>query len=446
MTSSFLTKPLDNSPLIVFRIILGLLISLESFGAIATGWVRTNLVEPEFTFNFIGFDWLQPLVGPQMYAYFIVMGILGICIMLGYRYRFSMIAFTLLWTGAYLLQKTSYNNHYYLLILIAGMMCFLPANRGYSIDVKRDPSLAANSMPAYVKWIFVAQLFIVYTYAAIAKIYGDWLDLTFVAYLLRSNADYPIIGEALQSPAVHKIVATYGILFDLLVIPALLWKRTRLVALVFSIVFHLFNSIVFQIGIFPYLSLGFIVFFFEPEQIRGLFLPKRSPFDASQAVAVKLPSWFLPFWGLYFLIQLLLPLRHHLIKDDVLWTEEGHRLSWRMMLRSRAGSINFIVQDKETGIRSSPNLNEYLTPKQQRRVAAYPDFIWQFAQRLYKENKKAGKEVAVYAKARLSINGRKSALFIDSTVDLAQEEWDHFGHHEWILPSPLKRMESAADE
>ena len=248
MNETFLTKRVDNSPLIIFRIILGLLISLECFGAIATGWVRTNLVEPSFTFNFIGFDWLQPLVGPQMYAYFVVMGILGICIMLGFRYRFSMIAFTILWTGAYLLQKTSYNNHYYLLILIASIMCFLPANKGYSLDVKRDPMLASNSMPAYVKWIFVAQLFVVYTYAAIAKIYGDWLDTSFIAYLLKPKADYPIIGAALQSPTMHKIVATYGILFDLLIIPALLWKRTRVLALIFSIVFHLFNSIVFQTG------------------------------------------------------------------------------------------------------------------------------------------------------------------------------------------------------
>lgn len=446
MSFGFLSERMDNSPLIVFRMILGLLISLECFGAIVTGWVRTNLVEPSFTFNFIGFDWLQPLVGVQMYAYFVIMGVLGVCIMLGYRYRFSMIAFSLMWTGVYLLQKTSYNNHYYLLILIAGIMCFLPAHRGASFDVKREPSLAAYSMPAYVKWIFVAQLFIVYTYAAIAKIYGDWLDLSFIAYLLQSKADYPIIGTALQSPTMHSIVATYGILFDLLVIPALLWRRTRLVALVLSIVFHLFNSIVFQIGIFPYLSLGFIVFFFKPEQIRRLFLPKRIPFDGLQGGKSKLHPWFYGFWGGYFLIQLLLPLRHHVIADDVLWTEEGHRLSWRMMLRSRTGSIQFFVKDKKTGIQTIPDLSEYMTPKQRRRVAAYPDFIWQFAQRLKEEYALAGKNVAIYTNSKLSINGRPSLPFIDPTVDLAAVEWEHLRHHEWILPSPLKRMDNAPQE
>lgn len=446
MNGAFLTRAIDNSPLIVFRIILGLLISLECFGAIATGWVRTNLVEPAFTFNFIGFDWLQPLVGPQMYLYFVIMGLLGIGIMIGYRYRFCIIAFTLMWTIAYLLQKTAYNNHYYLLILIAFIMCFLPANCGNSIDVRHDPSVASNNMPAFVKWIFVAQLFLVYTYAAIAKIYGDWLDLRFIEYLLQTKADYPVIGTALQTPLMHKIVATYGILFDLLVIPALLWKRTRVLALVLSIVFHLFNSIVFQIGIFPYLSLGFMVFFFEPEQIRRIFLPKRKPFDGKRKGQFRLQPWFYAFWGLYFSIQLLLPLRHYAIGGEVLWTEEGHRLSWRMMLRSRTGNIQFVVVDKGTGTRTIADLTQYLTPKQQQRVAAYPDFIWQFAQRLQQEYAKLGQEVAVFAHSRISINGRPGAPFINSTVDLAGEKWDHFRHHEWILPSPLERMDQSPQE
>ncbi|HSR60491.1 MAG TPA: HTTM domain-containing protein, partial [Robiginitalea sp.] len=60
---------IDNSPLVLFRICFGVLIALECFGAIATGWVRRTLVEPEFTFPFIGFEWLQPLPGMGMYGY-----------------------------------------------------------------------------------------------------------------------------------------------------------------------------------------------------------------------------------------------------------------------------------------------------------------------------------------------------------------------------------------
>ena len=82
-----------------------MLIAIEAFGAIATGWVRRVLVEPEFTFNFIGFDFLQNLQGPGMYFYFVIMWIFGFMVMLGYRYRLSMFMYALIWTGVYIIQK-----------------------------------------------------------------------------------------------------------------------------------------------------------------------------------------------------------------------------------------------------------------------------------------------------------------------------------------------------
>ena len=54
---------------------------------------KETLIDPQFTFNFIGFEWLQPLPGLGMYLYFIAMGTLGICIALGYKYRLSTAAF-----------------------------------------------------------------------------------------------------------------------------------------------------------------------------------------------------------------------------------------------------------------------------------------------------------------------------------------------------------------
>ncbi len=428
---------IDNSPLIIFRVFFGTLVMLECYGAIITGWVRRTLVEPQFTFNFIGFDWLQPLQGYGMYIYFFIMGTLGIFIALGYRYRFSTIAFTLLWTGVYLMQKTSYNNHYYLLILISGMMCLFPANRGYSLDVRRNPALKADSMHSYIKWAVVLQLLIVYTYASIAKLYADWLDFGIIKVLMLNKAEYPIIGAILQEPWIHKIVGVFGIIFDLLIIPALLWKPARKAAFVASIFFHLFNSVVFQIGIFPYLSLAFTVFFFEPETIRKIFFKHKVPYVLKQLQIPTNTKLIYVLGAAYFLVQLLLPLRHHLIKDDVLWTEEGHRLSWRMMLRSRGGTVTFQVVDKDTGNAEKIDLKEYLTNKQLRRIATYPDFIWQFAQRLKKEYAEKGKTISVYAlNSRVSINGKPYRAFIDPKVDLAAAKWNYFWHNPWILPGP----------
>ena len=51
-------EEVDNAPLVLFRMFFGFLLFAESFGAILTGWVRRTLVEPEFTFTIIGFEWL----------------------------------------------------------------------------------------------------------------------------------------------------------------------------------------------------------------------------------------------------------------------------------------------------------------------------------------------------------------------------------------------------
>jgi vitamin K-dependent gamma-carboxylase len=443
MGDRLLFRQIDNSPLLIFRIFFGALISLECYGAILTGWVRRNLIDPEFTFAFIGFEWLRPLPGMGMYFYFIVMGTLGICIALGYRYRSSIIAFTLLWTAVYLMQKTAYNNHYYLLVLIAAIMCFLPANVGYSLDVRRDPSIRRNFMFSYVKWVIVLQLFIVYTYAAIAKLYGDWLDFTFMEILFKGKSDYPIIGRVLQEAWVHKAIGILGILFDLFIVPALLWKPTRKWAFMAAVFFHLFNSIVFQIGIFPYLSLAFTVFFFEPDTVRKLFFKKKDPFVHGEPYRPSQKKWVVWIMVLYFSVQLVLPVRHYLIKDDVLWTEEGHRMSWRMMLRSRNGIVSFKVMNKATGDVNTVDLDAYLTKPQKNRIGSYPDFIWQFAQHLKKEYAEKGEEISVFVDSKVSVNGKPYHPFIDPQADLAEESWDYFWHNEWILPSPLKEAHNS---
>ncbi|RKR14462.1 vitamin K-dependent gamma-carboxylase-like protein [Maribacter vaceletii] len=439
MLHRFLFQRIDNSSLLLFRIFFGILVSLECYGAMVTGWIKRTLIEPSFTFSFIGFEWLQPLPGNGMYFYFFIMGTLGVCIALGYKYRVSIIAFFILWSGVYLMQKTSYNNHYYLLALISFLMCFLPANKGSSLDAKKNVSLQSKTMCAYVKWIIVLQLVIVYTYASIAKLYGDWLDFGMVELLMKGKADYYVIGVFLQQHWVHVIMGTFGILFDLLVIPALLYKPTRKLAFILSIFFHLFNAVVFQIGIFPFLSLAFTVFFFEPKTIRNIFFKTK---EVSKPTVVNIPknkNILLAFFTTYFIIQLFLPIRHHFITDNVLWTEEGHRLSWRMMLRSRRGSVLFKVKNKDTGKEIYVKQNKYLTQKQRARVASYPDFMWQFAQRLKMEYKEKGEDIAVYAiNSKISINGRYMQPFVDPKIDLANETWSHFSHHHWILSSKLK--------
>lgn len=420
----------------LWRVAFGLLIAIEGFGAIATGWVRRTMVEPEFTFNFIGFEFLQPLPGNWMYFYFTLMGCFGIMVMLGYKYRLSMAAYAIMWTSVYLMQKTSYNNHYYLMMLLCWIMVFLPANRWLSMDAKANPGIRSTSMPNWVRLLVISLLFIVYTYASVAKWYPDWLNATAPGLLMKNKSHFWLIGEALQQKWVHWCIAYVGILFDLLIVPLLLWRKTRMAAFIVSLGFHLFNSFVFHIGIFPYMSIAFSLFFFSPETLIKRFLPKKPLYTSAELIRPA-HYWLITLsLGIFLLIQAALPLRHHFFTDDVLWTEEGHRLSWRMMLRIRKGILTVWVEDKQTGKRERYNYGAMLTDKQTRNVQTKPDLMWQLAQRIKMIEAEKGREVAVFMDSRVKVNDSDLYRFIDFKVDLAGVPWQAFRHHDWILPSP----------
>lgn len=424
--------PIDNSPLIIFRIFFGFLLAAETFGAIITGWVKDNFIKPQFTFSHIGMEWLQPLPGYGMYFYFATMGILGILIMLGWKYKWSLSAFTLLWTLTYWMQKTSYNNHYYMLILVCLIMIFLPANRYASLDAKQHPKIKTLSMPKWCSGVMILQIAIVYFFATISKFYPDWLDGTFTKNLLASKSPYPFVQEIFNQKWFYLFIAYSGIAFDMLIVPMLLWKKTRTVAFIASLIFHLFNAVTLQIGIFPFFALSFAVFFYPPEKIRALFFKKKPKLDENEPIYQN-KSVLLYFFIPYFIIQILLPIRHWFIKGDVLWTEEGHRLSWRMMLRSRDGSSSFKIIDKKTKERIFYDLHSKLTDKQLKMISDKPDAIWQMAQRIKKEFTLQGKEVSIFVDCHVSVNHRPSKQLIDPTVDLASTEWNYFGHNDWIL-------------
>jgi hypothetical protein len=425
-------QEIDNSPLIAFRIFFGFLVACESFGAILTGWVKRVLIDPEFTFSFIGLEWLQPLPGYGMYFYFALMGLFGLAVMLGYRYRVAIICYTLLWAGVYFMQKTAYNNHYYLLLLISFLLIFLPANRYASIDVKQNRILEEKTMPYWISLLFIIQIAIVYVYASIAKFYPDWLDGTFTRNLLSYSTENVTLKELFRQKWFYMFIAYMGIIFDLLIVPLLLFKKTRILALIASLTFHLFNAVFLEIGIFPFFALTFALFFYEPETIRKLFFKRKAKIneqDLNQHFYGKKIVYFLIIP--YLVVQLLLPLRHHFIEGDVLWTEEGHRLSWRMMLRERSGYIIIRIKDLKTGNESVYDYGKNLTNKQVQNLNTKPDFIWQYCQRIKEEYKE--KPIAIFIDCKNSINRKDYKTLIDPKYDMAKAEWDYFGHNEWIL-------------
>lgn len=429
-----LVQPIDNAQLILFRIFFGFVFLCESIGSLLTGWAKTNFANVSTNFTFIGFEWLEHIANDSIYYIFIAMAFCSINIILGAYYRISVFALIILWGMVYFGQKTSYNNHYYLMWLITFIMFFVPAQVYASWDAKKNPTIQSLVAPRWSVLIFPIMISIVYFYATVAKFYPDWLDGTVTKGMFESMNKPDFLKPLFHNHTFHLFIAYMGIVFDGLIIPALLSKRTRWFAIIASLIFHIFNSITLQIGVFPYFALAFCIFFFPAESIRAFFFKKKPKISDDVKVNFQCKEKVLIYIILPFIaLQILLPIRHWFIAGDVLFTEEGHRLAWRMMLRSRQGEAIFTVKDLKTGEHFVFENAILLTNKQQNRLNT-PDVIWQMAQKIKSHYKKQGKEVAVYCtQSKIMINRKSHSQLIDPTVDLASQPWHWYKHEPWIV-------------
>jgi hypothetical protein len=137
----------------------------------------------------------------------------------------------------------------------------------------------------------------------------------------------------------------------------------------------------------------------------------------------------------YAMVQLVVRLRHFLYPGNTLWTEEGFRFAWRVMLIEKSGELELTVVDRD-GRRRLVEPREYLTPFQTRMASTQPDMILELAHVARDDyNRRGLGPVKVHADARVSWNGRLSAPMIDPSVDLAAES-DGLAPKRWILPAP----------
>ena len=81
----------------------------------------------------------------------------------------------------------------------------------------------------------------------------------------------------------------------------------------------------------------------------------------------------------YFFFQLLMPIRFLLYPGKLLWTEEGYRFSWRVMLMEKGGTTFFHIIDPATGRRIEVNNRDFLTGYQERMMETQPDMMLQYA-------------------------------------------------------------------
>lgn len=428
-----LFEPIDIASLVYFRLLFGGIMLWEVWRFLSMDRIEEYYLRPIFHFKYYGFEWIEPLPGIGLYVLFMVLGAAAICIIVGFAYRVSAAVFFVGFSYVYLLDQTYYLNHHYLVCLISFLMIFIPAHRAFSADAWRNPALRTDIVPAWSLWLLRGQIGLVYFFAGVAKLNGDWLAGQPMTMWLGERADFPIIGHLFTERWMVLAFSFGGLLFDLSTFPLLLWRRTRWMALGIGLVFHLTNYQLFDIGIFPWFMLAANLLFLDPSWPRRVL---RLPlFEVSTfSIPIRRRRMILMILGVYFAIQLILPLRHFLYPGDVNWTEQGHRFSWHMKLRDKASSARFFVTDPVTGTTWEAEPERYLTDRQIDEMSSRPDMILQFAHYLAALMQEDGYErVEVRAQVMASLNGRRPQLLVDPQVDLAAE-MRLLGISDWIMP------------
>ncbi|QHI35910.1 hypothetical protein IMCC3317_12580 [Kordia antarctica] len=442
---TYLQQQTSAAPLAVFRIGFGLLMCYSIIRFWAKGWIETIYIQPTFHFSYYGFEWIKPL-GNYTYLLFLICGIAAFCVALGFKYRLAIIMFFLSFTYIELMEKTTYLNHYYFISILSFLLIFLPANATFSVD----NLLRKRTYEQIPKWTLDGiklLLGIVYFYAGLAKINSDWLLKAMPLKIwLPSKYDLPIIGETLlQQNWFHFAMSWSGMLYDLLIPFLLLYKKTRWFAFVVVVFFHVFTRVLFPIGMFPYVMIISSLIFFEADFHKKIiaFLKKilqtvikinTETIETVSKYRMQFKSIIIPIVIVFFTIQLVFPFRYLLYPDNLFWTEQGYRFSWRVMLMEKMGNTTFKIVVGETGSNFYVKNSDFLTSYQEKQMSFQPDFILEYAHYLGDHFTNQGhKNVQVFVESYVALNGRLSQLYIDKNVDLYQQK-ESFQHKNWILP------------
>src|SRR5690606_12093325 len=108
--------------------------------------------------KYLGFGWVPVLPGPWMYGLASVLLLSAAGFMAGWYYRLCACIFAAGFTWLFLSEAAHYLNHFYLICLLSLLAIFLPANRGFALDVVRKPSLRSDVAPAWTLWLLRAQV------------------------------------------------------------------------------------------------------------------------------------------------------------------------------------------------------------------------------------------------------------------------------------------------
>lgn len=444
--TKYLLEPVDGASLGIFRILFYLIMAVDMVRYFQFQWIDSMFVRPAFWFSW--FPFIQPWPEMYMYLHFKLAFLAALLSCLGLFYRPASLFFGFSIIYFFLIDKANFINHFYLICLISFVMMLLPANRCYSIDAVWE----AQKKTQVARWnilILKYLVLIVYFYAALWKFSPDWLAGVPCQYFTYPMADKtPLLAPIVNQDWFGHFMAYGGLFVDCSVPIFLIIPQTFWLGAIISVCFHVMNSWLFMIGVFPFLMMSTLVLFPSCSWPRDLWAKIRSKTGRekeksgksaqssvllvrqSANTAVQGAFGFsklttiaaLIFFHVFLVVQMFLPLRFLAYSGNPDWTEQGYYFCWRMMLHSKRTSMAcFEVRDPRTGeILATITGRRFLNGNQRWNMGRHPQLARQFGIWLAdKIERKTGRRPIINVMLRASVNGRPWQYLIDPHVDIA---------------------------
>ncbi|EDV97067.1 vitamin K-dependent gamma-carboxylase [Drosophila grimshawi] len=443
----WLNRPVDGAALGVFRMLFGAAMLIDIAEERGGGQLDVRFGEPQHC-HFPLFNQIEAMEYPMMGCLYLGVWLGALGIMVGYRFRSSCLMFVAGYWYIFLLDKPAWNNHSYLFGLVGTLLLFTQAHNYCSVDSWLNPQL--RQPVAYWNYFLIKfQFFVLYMYAGLKKFSLEWLS-GYAMSTLSQHWVFAPFRQLLDENLIDLlIIHWFTAIFDLSIAFFMTCEKTRLLVTPFMISFHLMNSRLFTIGMFPWVCLAEVPLFFSFDWPRRLCqLLKRSPdvkenkatISEQGGLKAQLRSCIII---IYCILQLFLPYSHFITKGYNNWTNGLYGYSWDMMVHSYDTvliSIKVIDNDNQ----QVHHLNPYAFTEYDR-WTKYADMAVQYANCIERNIRDEltknpdsspvkSSNISIYFDIWCAMNGRFQQRTFDPRVDLLKAPWSPFKQTPWSLP------------
>ncbi|XP_001655674.2 vitamin K-dependent gamma-carboxylase [Aedes aegypti] len=461
-------RPTDAAALGVARILFGLMMLIDIPEERGGGDLDFRWGDPSGC-KFPLITGMEPMSYPRMGIVYLVMWLGALGVMLGYRFRLSGLMFVISYWYVFLLDKSAWNNHSYLYGLLGTIFMFTDAQKCFSLDACRNNDPQSKTVPFWNYFILKYQFFILYFLAGLKKMCPEWLSGYAMTNLSYHWVFLPF--RLLMGPELTDllIIHWFGCIFDTSVVFFLVYAPTRKIATLFACAFHLMNSRLFHIGMFPWVCLTQLPLYYSVSWPRLVWkklsiksrdsdapVPKKVPNHVKQQTVSALScrrrlamTVMLSYCGL----QLFLPYSHIITKGYNNWTNGLYGYSWDMMVHAWDTVLTSIKV-----VDNHQNHSLYLLPYafvDNDRWTKHADMAYQFAHCIdrniraeYQEDRRPITNFSIYFDIWCSMNGRFLQRIFNPEVDILAARWSPFKPVDWLLPllNEFTEMRSMIDK